>query len=381
MNEMKRAKEIHDLAMKYADAAFVAKFKGQPDKAAEYFRLAFYEEQRAASIVAMTDTEPTRSVLHRSAATLALRCGETREAEKLAANALAGDPPEEIANELRGLLEKVNFSRHFEIEGLDLSDDDLQVTFAGNSISEGIAPRKEIFPRVFNLEKLLHRTDDRTRNMPFREHLGTKKEMDLYISTPRAASFSISLRLGMYKQLSLPNMDAERSVIDELMTCMELFDQKLEEELQVHISDPVYFRNFVRLAKKIAPDGDRISLVGLATLKNGKERNVSFSRIGDDILDLPEDIASESEIALSESLESVTGILRFADAMESNREIRLEVKEGKPWKVLVPEGYMENIVTPHWEKPVTVRGYKVKRKQKTLYLDDITEADVSTPLL
>jgi hypothetical protein len=48
--------------------------------------------------------EPTRSVLHRSAAALALECSELREAERLIGRALAGNPPEEIANELRDLL-------------------------------------------------------------------------------------------------------------------------------------------------------------------------------------------------------------------------------------------------------------------------------------
>jgi hypothetical protein len=48
--------------------------------------------------------EPTHSVLHRSAAVLALECSELREAERLIGRALAGNPPVDIANELRDLL-------------------------------------------------------------------------------------------------------------------------------------------------------------------------------------------------------------------------------------------------------------------------------------
>jgi hypothetical protein len=51
--------------------------------------------------------EPTRSVLHRSAAALAVECGEAREAERLIAVALAGNPPEEIAEELRDLWQEL----------------------------------------------------------------------------------------------------------------------------------------------------------------------------------------------------------------------------------------------------------------------------------
>ena len=54
-----------------------------------------------------SQTEPTRSVLYRSAATLALDCGEYREAERLVAAALAGTPPEAIANELREVLDAI----------------------------------------------------------------------------------------------------------------------------------------------------------------------------------------------------------------------------------------------------------------------------------
>lgn len=51
--------------------------------------------------------EPTRSVFYRSAASLALQCEEFRETERLIATALSGNPPNEIAEELRDLLEKL----------------------------------------------------------------------------------------------------------------------------------------------------------------------------------------------------------------------------------------------------------------------------------
>ena len=54
-----------------------------------------------------TYVEPTYSVLHRSAATLALDCNELRKAEQLAARALAKEPPEFIADQLREVLEQV----------------------------------------------------------------------------------------------------------------------------------------------------------------------------------------------------------------------------------------------------------------------------------
>jgi hypothetical protein len=68
-------------------------------------RAAFGKERAAADWVAnQLDLEPTRAVLRRSAAVLALECSELREAERLIGRALAGNPPDDIANELRDLL-------------------------------------------------------------------------------------------------------------------------------------------------------------------------------------------------------------------------------------------------------------------------------------
>ena len=100
--------EKHHQAMEYTDEAFQARRNGDNEQAQAFFRQAFLCEREADELVSShTDAEPTRSVLHRSAATLALDCGEFREAERLIAIALAGNPPDEIAEELRELLEQV----------------------------------------------------------------------------------------------------------------------------------------------------------------------------------------------------------------------------------------------------------------------------------
>lgn len=96
----------HQRAMVFAQDAYAARMQGRLKIAARLTRKAYDLEKKAADLVApLLDVEPTRSILHRSAATLALECQEIREAEKLVAAGLAGDPPEEIAEELRDLLE------------------------------------------------------------------------------------------------------------------------------------------------------------------------------------------------------------------------------------------------------------------------------------
>jgi hypothetical protein len=107
MTVIEKVNELHNQAMEIADLAILARRQNLSAKAQTLFAQAFEYELAAAHLVAATEIEPTRSVLHRSAATLALDCGEVRIAEKLIATALAGDPPPEIARELRDLLPQV----------------------------------------------------------------------------------------------------------------------------------------------------------------------------------------------------------------------------------------------------------------------------------
>ena len=106
---MQEIAKLHHIAMGYADQAEHARLLGNYDSALAFSLQAFEHEKQAAQLLKNKyDLEPTRSVLFRSAATLALECKKTREAERLIASALVGDPPSEIAEELRDLLENVN---------------------------------------------------------------------------------------------------------------------------------------------------------------------------------------------------------------------------------------------------------------------------------
>lgn len=98
--------------MEYGDQADTARRVGNTELAIRLYSQALEHERRAAIAVAAELTaEPTRSVLHRSAVSLAIDCGELREAERLICTALAGNPPEEIAEELRDLLESIYTQR------------------------------------------------------------------------------------------------------------------------------------------------------------------------------------------------------------------------------------------------------------------------------
>lgn len=109
---LEQCHERHLQAMQHVDQAMHARRMGDDSLAQKALREAFLLEKEAATIIAgQLDLEPSRSVLHRSAASLAIQIGELREGERLLGAALAGFPPEEIAEELRDLMEQIYVKR------------------------------------------------------------------------------------------------------------------------------------------------------------------------------------------------------------------------------------------------------------------------------
>jgi hypothetical protein len=124
---MSQIQTPHQQAMDLAEAAAVAHLRGAIEQAAQLTRQAFEREIQAANLIASDlDAEPTRSILHRSAASLAIECGELRVAERLIATALSGNPPPEIAEELKDLFIQINLGQYLKRQGIDLDINELQ---------------------------------------------------------------------------------------------------------------------------------------------------------------------------------------------------------------------------------------------------------------
>jgi hypothetical protein len=93
----------HQQAMLLAQDALVAIEHGQHQSAVKLYEGAFELEKDAALELHKIGTEPLRSVLFRSAASLAMQAEQLREAERMIAFGLTGNPPEEIVGELRAI--------------------------------------------------------------------------------------------------------------------------------------------------------------------------------------------------------------------------------------------------------------------------------------
>lgn len=372
---MSRVQECHSIAMDLAEAAFVAKLNGNLEQADSLFRQAFLKEREAAQLVQdHLAEEPSRSILHRSAASLAIDCGELREAERLIAFALTGNPPTEIAEELRDLLEQVNFHRHLDLIGVALESDELQMSIAGKSVGYGITVGEELTRRLQSIEKIIYRTVERLSKIPFRSKAKPEKAISdkfrLFVSIPRPASFAISIKIGGPKtQLFIPQSSAFPKIIDEVMTCFDIFNSMTEDSLRVRISDEDYYHNFIGLARQISPDGDRVNLVGFTAIQGNIERKVALTKPRGEL-------SVKSEVlSTDDSYEHITvvGNLLFADSTKEGKNIiKLVEATGIKHIIKVPDGMMADIVKPLWEDTVIVKGI---RKRKVIELKDITKVD------
>ena len=111
-NKVKLVSKLHREAMEYTDESFIARDLNEREEYLRLTRLAFEKESEAAGVLNDEDVEPTRSILHRSAATLAYRCEMYDDAKRLVHRALAGNPPSDIEYELNDLLHKVKLAQN-----------------------------------------------------------------------------------------------------------------------------------------------------------------------------------------------------------------------------------------------------------------------------
>jgi len=242
----------------------------------------------------------------------------------------------------------------------------------GGAVSYGVVDSDLFIDRVEYAEKMIRRTAERKLGKPFSEHGRKSKkiqELKTYLAVPRAASFSISIRVGASHQLDLPGIGYPEGLIDEIMDCLRLFQEGEDETLQNKIGDERYFRNFLGLARQLAPDGENVRMVGFTTMRDEKPHSVKITRTRSEI---PESETKQPPKEFLKKPIEVTGELLYADATTDESEIRLVVEDKKKtYHVIVPEGMMSDIVKPLWEEMVTVKGIEEGNR---IILEDIWKA-------
>lgn len=381
---MLHLEDMHEHAMDVAEEAFSAQRKGRPAEAKRLFLRALSLESKAAlEFSAEMSSEPTRSILFRSAAALAFHGGDFEQAERLVANGLAGFPPGEIKNELYALQEDIIFRRHILLQGAELAEQKMQMTLWGRAIGYGVIAADVLLKRIEQVKTLFYRTVERMSELPYRtagrppslvtDHYG------LFLEALSPGSFSVTFQIGQpVEQPSLfPELEVKRvapaEIIDEVLSCFELLQNDESENLRNRFQDDNYYQNFLALARQMAPDGELIKGVGFASIYKGAERIVGLRKTRSEI-------DSSSEIYANipdESRKSfrLEGELKLADSIKIKGEtgmVKLVDQHGVPHSIRVPVAQMQDVVQPYFTEYVVVTGFK---KRNALFLTDIYSAD------
>lgn len=366
---MSTSQEFHNRSMDCAEQALLAKFRHDQGESKRFFQEALEYELKAIKKMRDNPVEPTFSVLHQSAATLAMDCNDPELAERLIAAALSREfIPTEIREELRDLLEQVYFHRHLLLRGIDLGEEELQLSLSGKSVGFGVIPSTEFLTRVEKVSRFIIRNVDRRQGREFQATGRPKKaivdDYGAFLSVPRAASFAVTLKFGHPSpQGKLPGVSDTPQIIDDFMDFMSFLSVGDYSAIEAAIPEEPYRDCFHHLGKSLAPDGENITMVGFTTQRSGKSRFVEVTRPQRDIVIPPKRIVGDSE----EMLVEVRGILKYADATHGDSgQIKIIDNQGNATQIKVQEEMLRETVKDFWESKVVVSGRGTVKSITTL---------------
>lgn len=350
---MSQARKLHDRAMAIANEAYLLRLKGHEEEARAQSLAAMRLEAEAAAAISPPDLEPSRSVLFRSAATLALDAGELSEAQRLAHLGLGGHPPAEIAEELQAILRRSQDER----AAYELSSDELILKIDGPSVvGPGFAREKDFLIRLKTLESMVKRTADRISGRAFSEGGPQPKEisqeLEIFIGPAKAASYSLSVRFG--RQASIPGTGLAQRVVDEVMSALEDVDHSDDKDLQKRIPDPTYRRNFLALVRQLQPDGRGVQRVALSSKRQERVRIVEMTRRTPEDDSKPLRDESGAKDHPEKRTRKLQGELLWASSLR-RPVVKVRDEEGVTHPIHVPEELaMRDFLIPLYERTVEV---------------------------
>jgi hypothetical protein len=336
---------LHEEAMASADAGDRARRAGDHAAARGHFERALALERQAATA---ETTQPSRSILFRSAAWLALEAEDPLEAERLAACGLADvEVPDRVRTELRAVSEecRVRLTRLLPPPSATAS---IAIHLEGPAIGYGVADPAEVLPRTEALLALVVRAAERRSNTPFRRHGPPAPGIRAQLA-PRleqaAASVIVRLHLGGGQQQL---WDENLRLVEDIRGCFQALGSGDPGALRAQIADDTYRANFEALAARLAPDGTRVSTVDFLGAAAGR----SFAPVR---LRRPEP-ASRLPAGGEAQTRSFVGELRAVDETAKRDTIKLITDGGETVTVAVHAAVMEDIVRPFYGQRVIVQA-------------------------
>lgn len=262
---MTTIKQWHHRAMERVDDGLAARRAGDHEKARLYYDEAVEWERKAAEA---STTQPSRSILFRSAAWMALEAEDPAEAERLAACGLmASDVPEKRKAELRAVAEEARMRLYTPMAPPGAAPA-IFLHLEGPAIAYGQAPPSVISTRQDALIRLLVRTAERKKKKPFRQKGKSTVISDLQPKVVCEAA-SVVVRVALMGTEQRHMWDENIEIVREVHRCLNYFYNHDERALHSRIHDPAYLNDFRLCATELTPDEKSVTSVDVMTSISG----------------------------------------------------------------------------------------------------------------
>lgn len=348
---MSTASDLHVEAMELTDRALAARHAGAEEQARELFRQAYAKEVLGIEALKEDDLRGTwYSILHRSAANLALQGNLPRDAERVVARILAGEPHPAIAPELRDVWEQALSMQRFPIAVSEPASYEMNMVFSGDAVGNGFAQASEVLDRIQNSEKLVQRIIQRRLGKPYKSTVeAAARNYGLRMAVPKAGSFAVGLRLEPRLEPPKEARIDSGEIIGEFIDLMDMLNQNRLGDIQKRIPDTGYFTNLLALGRTIMPDGIRIAQVSIFSEGgNGARRATTLVRPS-------YEIPLSSDVEMMEPAETlIIGRLRYVNGLKPNT-IKVVDDAGISHKLAVSSEQLEGIGS-YWAQRVVVTG-------------------------
>lgn len=361
--------ELHDKAMSLMNFALKMKAAHDIDTCAKFLEACEFEAGAAYLVEKTPATEPSRGMLFLGAASLAWHGQDYELAERLVAEGLSGFPTVSVQEDLRKLYDDIKFSKYMEKNGPTIDEAEANIRLYGGSVGYGRVPVKTLISHIQAFESIVERTTQRKAGLPFQARSKKFSKSLLYrmdVELAEAGSFGVKLRLSRQKntQISMFQPPA-KEIMQEVLATIELLDNGDTEQLKKVITNDDYFINFVSHARDLAPDGDQISSVGIAT----RNREIAFKHPRKKIQELMRDMGEATASNADENVKTIHGCLKVSDGLKG--EFQIVEANGTPVKLKVRDG-LDDMARKYFGEVVDAT---CKKKGKSYELVDITPTE------
>ena len=375
-NYLSKSVRFHDLAMELADKAHFASRIGDTEAYLQYTHDSYVNEAKAAALLRHNPSHHMYAILHRSAATLAYRCGEYKAAENLILQGLNPQPNDRLRSELYDLLRKVLLQESREYSHPPHAENEMVVTLTGLEADNGELEAESNAALITDYKHLLRIVTGHFRKFPFHQLTKFDKEYRVLTAVPSAGSFRISMKLIQIGQLSFSFSDDVESVFEKVIECLDRLKSGNTSALQENFGDEDYYHHFMRHARNLAPDGERVNAFSVEATIKGSVKSVVFDRTTDEIdymYSPPEKETIVEDYQVSSDIVTLRGTVIAADGKKDTDQVEFFDDNGKKWSITVPDDLGKNVVRPHFELRAEIRASHrfVKQKRNRLELISI----------